>query len=293
LRRVKLGSFPDLATKPNGFGADLLQGSVRKAFLYTGATSPGRYKSVYGFNLLWYNSIAPLVDEGEKSVCRGFQNMLTAKRKLQILLAIATLMSLALAVGCRGFFRDPQLNSITVGPQNATIQQGSTLQMSAVGNFDDGSTNTLSSGVFWSSDDTSVAPISAAGVVTGAVPGTANITASSGAITGTTTITVALNNVTAITIAPTSRTILQGQSTTYTVSAAVSGGPPVDITASVSWTVTNTSTGQVEPTITVVQGTTPVTVTTTSATPVTTYTITATYLANSQTFTSAGTLIVQ
>jgi hypothetical protein len=34
-------------------------------------------------------------------------------------------------------------------------------------------------------------------------------------------------------------------------------------------------------------------VTTTSATPVTTYTITATYLANSQTFTSAGTLIVQ
>jgi len=218
--------------------------------------------------------------------------MLTAKRQLQILLAIATLFSLALAVGCTGFFRDPQLNSITVGPQNATIQQGSTLQMSAIGNYDDGSTNTLSSGVFWSSDDTSVAPISAAGVITGAAPGTANITASSGAITGTTTITVALNNVTAITIAPTSRTIHQGQSTTYTVSAAVSGGPPVDVTASVSWTVTNGS-GQVESTITVVQGTSPVTVTTTSATPIGTYTITASYLANSQTFTSTATLIVQ
>ena len=218
--------------------------------------------------------------------------MLTAKRKVQILLAFATLLSLALAVGCRGFFRDPQLNSITVGPQNATLQQGSTLQMSAVGNYDDGSTNTLSSGVFWSSDDTSVAPISAAGVVTGSAPGTANITASSGAITGTTTLTVALNNVTAITIAPTSRTILQGQSTTYTVSAAVSGGPPVDVTASVSWNVTNSG-GTTESTITVVQGTSPVTVTTTSATPTGTYTVTASYLANSQTFTSSATLIVQ
>lgn len=220
--------------------------------------------------------------------------MLSSKRKLQILLAFATLLSLALAVGCRGFFRDPQLNSITVGPQNATLQQGSTLQMAAIGNYDDGSTNTLSTGVFWSSDATAVAPISAGGVVSGALPGTANITASSGAITGTTNITIALNNVTAITISPNNQNVLQGQSTTYTVAATVSGGPPVDITASVTtWTVTNTATGTVESTITVVQGTSPVTVTTTSATPATGYTITASYLTNSQTFTDTATLTVQ
>jgi|SRR3954447_14376092 hypothetical protein len=215
-----------------------------------------------------------------------------SKRKVQILLAMATLFSLALAVGCRGFFRDPQLNSITVGPQNATLQQGSTLQMAAIGNYDDGSTNTLSSGVFWSSDDTAIAPISAAGVVNGAAPGTANITASSGAITGTTTITIALNNVTAIIITPNNQNVPQGGSTTYTAAATVSGGPPVDISASASWTVTN-GTGGVEGTITVVPQTTPITVNTTSATPVGTYTVTATYVANSQTFTDTATLTVQ
>ena len=219
--------------------------------------------------------------------------MLNAKRKLQVLLAFATLLSLALAVGCRGFFRDPQLNSITVGPENATLQQGTTLQMVAVGNYDDGSTNTLSSGVFWTSDDTAVAPISTGGVVTGAAPGTANITASSGAITGTTSITIALNNVTAITISPTNQNVLQGQSTTYTVAASVSGGSPVDVTASITdWTVVNSG-GTTESTITVVQGTSPVTVTTTSATPVGTYTITANYVSNSQTFTDTATLTVQ
>ena len=228
----------------------------------------------------------------KRCVRRGFQKMLIEKRKLQILLALATLLSLALAVGCRGFFKDPQLNSITVGPQNATLQQGSTLQMSAVGNYDDGSTNTLSKGVFWSSDDTSVAPVSASGVVTGALPGTANITAASGAITGTTVITIALNNVTAITISPNNQNVPQGGSTTYTAAATVSGGSPVDVSASATWAVTN-STGGVEGTITVIPQTSPVTVNTTSATPVGTYTVTATYVANSQTFTDTATLTVQ
>jgi hypothetical protein len=211
--------------------------------------------------------------------------MLTAKRKLQILLAFATLLSLALAVGCRGFFQDPQLNSITVGPQNATLQQGSTLQMAAIGNFNDGSTKTLTKGVFWSSDN-NAAPISPSGLVTGANSGTATITASSGAITGTTTITISLNNVTSITIAPTTHTITAGGSTTYTCAATVTGGPPVDITASVTWSTTDN-------TISFSPQTSPVTVTTTSATPPGTYTITATYLTNSQTFTDTATLIVQ
>jgi trimeric autotransporter adhesin len=218
--------------------------------------------------------------------------MLIVKRKYQILLALATLLSLALAVGCRGFFKDPQLNSITVGPQNATLQQGSTLQMSAIGNFDDGSTNTLNKGVLWTSDDTSVAPIGATGIVTGAAPGTATISASSGAITGTTTINIALNNVTAIMISPNAQNVFAGGTTTYTALATVSGGPQVDVTASATWTATNGA-GTTETTISFSPQTSPVTVTTTSATPPGTYTITATYVANSQTFTDTATLTVQ
>jgi thiamine pyrophosphokinase len=217
--------------------------------------------------------------------------MLSAKRKLQLLTAFATLLSLALAVGCRGFFKDPQLTSITVGPQNANIQQGTTLQLSAIGNFDDGSTSTLTKGVLWSSDDAAVASISQSGIVTGVSSGTATASASSGAITGTTTITVTLNNVTAITIDPNNRNVALGGTATYTCSATVSGGSTVDVTGSVTWSVTD-STGAAAANISISNQTNPATVTVNSNATVGTYNVNASYVTNSQTFTDTATLTV-
>lgn len=213
-------------------------------------------------------------------------------RKLQLLVAFTTLFSLGGAVGCRGFFRDPQLTSITVGPQNVNLQQGETLQMTAVGNFDDGSTSTLTSGVFWSSSADTIASISASGFVTGVSAGTATISASSGAITGTTTVVVVLNNVTAITISPNSAQAPLGSTTTsFTCSATVSGGPPVDVTSSVDWTVTD-SAGNAAANISIANGSNPATVTVNSNAATGTYTVNASYTANSQTFTDTATLTV-
>src|SRR5205807_8365525 len=186
--------------------------------------------------------------------------MLSNSRKLQLLVAFTTLFSLAGAVGCRGFFQDPQLTSITVGPQNVNLQQGNTLQMTAIGNFNDGSTKTLTSGVFWSSSADTIASINPSGNVTGLSSGTATISASSGATTGTTTVVVVLNNVTAITISPNNQNVALGGSTTYTCAATVSGGPPVDVTASVSWSVTD-STGAAAANISISNQTTPAAVT--------------------------------
>src|SRR5438105_8726074 len=98
--------------------------------------------------------------------------MPSTKRKLHILLAITLLILLAVAVGCRGFFRDPQIVTLQVGPQNATIVQGTTIQMSAVATFDDGSTKTLTRNVLWQSSDMTVAPITQAGLLTAASIGT-------------------------------------------------------------------------------------------------------------------------
>src|SRR5438105_9003195 len=132
--------------------------------------------------------------------------------------------------------------------------------MTAVGNFDDGSTATLTSGVFWSSSDDTIASITQSGNVTGVSSGTATNSASSGATTGTTTVVVVLNNVTAITISPNNQNVALGGSTTYTCAATVSGGPPVDVTASVSWSVTD-STGAAAANISISNQTTPATVT--------------------------------
>lgn len=215
-----------------------------------------------------------------------------AKRKVQLLLAFAILL-LALAVGCTGFFQNPQIVTLTVGPQNASIQQGSNLQMSAIGTFDDGSTKTLSSNVFWSSSDTAVAPITPTGLVTAASSGTSTITASSGATTGTTTLTVTLMNVTGITVTPSSRSVPLGGTTTYTCLATVSGqSQQVDISASVTWTVT-TSGGATANNISITNQQSPATVTVNSNATPGNYTVTATYITNSQTFTNSATLVVQ
>jgi len=166
--------------------------------------------------------------------------MLSSKKKVQIASAFATLLFCALAVGCKGFFVNPVLTTVTVGP-TATINQGGTVQMSAVGTYNDGSTKTLSN-VFWSSDPTSVATISSSGLVTGVSVGSATITGASGTVSGTATVTVALSNVTGITVSPTTKNAQQdGGTATFTASATISGGKPVDITSTATWTIISVS----------------------------------------------------
>src|SRR5579872_4358378 len=84
------------------------------------------------------------------------------RRKLGLIVAIS---SLAIATGCTGFFVNPTLSSLTIGPQDQTITTAQTLQMSATGTYSDGSTQDLTGKVNWSSDTTSCASINSAGVV--------------------------------------------------------------------------------------------------------------------------------
>jgi hypothetical protein len=218
--------------------------------------------------------------------------MPSTQRKLQLVAGLTALLSLALAVGCQGFFVDPQLTSITVGPQNVNIQQGSHINMAAVGNYDDGSTQTLTSGVFWSSSDIAVAPVSQAGIVNGTASGIATISASSSVITGSTTVTVSLTNVTAITIAPDNQNVALGGTTQYTCTATITGGPPVDVTSSVTWSVTDTL-GGVASNISISNQTNPATVSVLSGAATGTYNVNASYATSNGTFTDTATLTVQ
>jgi len=170
---------------------------------------------------------------------RSFMRSSTT-RKIQLLLAFAALAMLALSLGCRGFFVNPTLTGITVGP-TATIQQGKTVQMSATGNFDDGTTKALGKGVFWSSATDTVATIdSTTGIVTGVSPGTSVITGALGSVSGTATITVTLANITAIKVTSTDTSIKYG-STEQFKATATANGQQVDVTNSVTWTTNPSS----------------------------------------------------
>ncbi len=164
--------------------------------------------------------------------------MLKTKRKLQVAAALTALLLSAVGLGCRGFFVNPTLTTITVDPPTPTVQVGKQLQMTAIGTYDDGSSGTPKN-LFWSSDTTSVATIDDGGNLTGVGVGSATITASSANITGTTSVIVALPNVTSIKITPSNTSIAQNGSQSYTAAATVSGQMnPVDITATATWTLT-------------------------------------------------------
>ncbi|WP_158514740.1 DNA/RNA non-specific endonuclease [Gemmatimonas phototrophica] len=79
--------------------------------------------------------------------------------------------------------------SVTVAPTTATVQIGATKPLTAIAQ--DAEKNTVTTATFtWASSDETVATVSAAGVVTAVAPGSATITASSGAFNGTAVITV-------------------------------------------------------------------------------------------------------
>jgi len=141
------------------------------------------------------------------------------------------------AIGCEGFFVDPVLTSMAVGPQ-VTIEQGATVQMSAVGTYNDGSSSNISSSTYWSSSSPDIAQVSKSGMVTAMSPGQATITGSSGTVSGSTTVTVTLVGLTNIQVSPANFAVTGGTPVTYTATGTANG-QQFDITSSVTWTSNN------------------------------------------------------
>jgi len=176
---------------------------------------------------------------------------------------ISALSIVAFAGGCRGFFVNATLSSLAVGP-TATIQTKQTVQMIATATFSDGTTSNAPSNLFWSSSDTTVATISANGLVTGIGQGTATITAASGSVSGTATVTVTIGNITSLTIKtvpPGTTSVPAGNSVNFQALANTAGGQTnVDVTSSVTWAVNaGNITGA-----SITNGSSPVTLSTTS-----------------------------
>lgn len=136
---------------------------------------------------------------------------------------------------------DPVLTGMTVGP-SAAIQTGTTLQMSAVGTYNDGSQKTLKSSIYWSSGTPTVASINSAGRVDGISPGQAVITGASGTVTGSATVTVSLGGLTSIrvTTADGLSSIPYGSAEQF-VATGTANGQQIDITDSVNWSTVPSS----------------------------------------------------
>jgi len=84
------------------------------------------------------------------------------------------------------------LDSIMISPADKRIISGNTQQFTATAKYSNDTTSDITTAVTWKSSDTGVATIDSRGVATAVSAGTTTITASSGAISATTTLTVSL-----------------------------------------------------------------------------------------------------
>jgi hypothetical protein len=147
--------------------------------------------------------------------------MLTG-RKLLLTLAFAALIALAAGISCKGFFVNPTLTSLTISPTAPSIQVGDKATLQAYGVNNDGTGSYLTTGVSWSTSDSTVAAITGtcatqacgSATVQGVATGTATITASSESVTNTATATVYIT-ISAIGISPTSASLTSGSGDAY------------------------------------------------------------------------------
>jgi uncharacterized protein YjdB len=134
-----------------------------------------------------------------------------------------------------------KLQTIAVTPANSTIPIGVVQQFTAIGTFDIGPTQDITNTVTWSSSQPTLASITVSGAATARSTGTTTITASSGSVTGSTSLTVNLSNLVSVTIQPGSMTIAQGTTAKLNAIGLFNDGSTRDVSPQATWSSSNPS----------------------------------------------------
>ncbi|HEX6533934.1 MAG TPA: Ig-like domain-containing protein, partial [Gemmatimonadaceae bacterium] len=133
----------------------------------------------------------------------------------------------------------PAVATVDLSPTRATIAEGDTLHFTAVPRSAAGD-SLGDRPVAWSTGDAGVATVSASGRVTGVHAGSTTLTATAEGVTATAAITVEVPTVATVTIAPTSVSLLAGQSSQLTATVKDSRGQSLT-DRTIAWSSTNTA----------------------------------------------------
>ncbi len=131
------------------------------------------------------------------------------------------------------------LMSISVSPNPGTLAVGTTQPFMALGTFDDGSTQLLTS-VTWTSSQPGVATVDAAtGVATAVGAGTTNVSATSGSVSGSAQLTVTAATLVSLTVTPVNAATAPGTTKQFTATGTFSDSSTQDVTVSALWSSSN------------------------------------------------------
>jgi len=138
--------------------------------------------------------------------------------------------------------------TVTVEPSTATVPSGSTTTLTARVTAQNGGVLT-DRVVTWSSSDPSVATVSSTGVVsavvTGALVGTATITASIEGKSGSASVTVTVGPIASVRVTPTSTSLAIGAKVDLTAAALDAAGNPISV-VSFTWASSNPAIASVD-----------------------------------------------
>ena len=126
------------------------------------------------------------------------------------------------------------LLSVAVSPATAAIAVGTAQQFTAIGTFDDGSTQLLTS-VTWSASPISVSTIDASGLATAVGTGTTTISAISGTVSGSASLTVSAATLVSIAVTPANSSMSIGTTKQFTATGTFSDSSTQDITSTALW----------------------------------------------------------
>jgi trimeric autotransporter adhesin len=156
------------------------------------------------------------------------------------------------------------LTSISISPAGPTIALGQSQQLTATGTFSDHSKQDVTKTVAWASTEPSVASVSQSGLALGKLVGSTALTATSGAVTASDSLTVGPAVIVSIAVSPTGFSIPKGATQQLIALATLSDGSQKNIADSATWSavpngiaVVNTSgliTGQAVGSATVTAG---------------------------------------
>lgn len=127
------------------------------------------------------------------------------------------------------------LESIEVTPANPSIANGTRQQFTAIGHFDDASTQDITASATWTSSDGSVEIGAGLARSTALGQATSTITAAVGAISGSTVLTVNAVTLTSLSVTPATATIKVGNSQQFEATGSFSDASTQSMTGEVTW----------------------------------------------------------
>lgn len=133
------------------------------------------------------------------------------------------------------------LTSIKITLTTSSVAAGLADQLTATGEYSDGTSKDLTASVTWTSSDASVATVSAAGGVTTLTQGTAKITGTLSGVSGSITLTVNAPIISKLIVSSTSTSIAPGTTVQFTATGTLTNGTTENATGLVTWTSSNPS----------------------------------------------------